>query len=73
MQEYSAAATGNARPSVVVDFDNQIVEAVGAPQPVAWFIGRPVEGPVVAPIGRIFAPGVVRANAPDRQQGAWPR
>jgi len=73
MQEYSAAAASNARPSVMVDFDNEIVEAVGAPQPVTWFIGRPVEGPVVPPIGRVFAPGVVGANPPDRQQGARPR
>src|SRR5258708_6063597 len=73
MQEYSAAVAGNARPSIVVYFDYEVVEAVGAPQPVAWFIGRPVDGPVAAPIGRVFTPGVVGANAPDRQQGARPR
>src|SRR5207248_458861 len=73
MQEYSAAVTGNARPRVVVNFDNEIIEAIGTPQPVAWFIGRPVEGPVVPSIGRIFAPGVVGADPPDRQQGARPR
>ena len=73
MQEYSAAAARNARPSVVVDFDNEIIEAIGTPQPVAWFIGRPVEGPVVPSIGRIFAPGVVGPDPPDRQQGARPR
>ncbi len=73
MQEYSAAAAGNTRPSVMVDFDDEIVEAVGAPQPVAWFIGRPVEGTVVPSIGRVFAPGVVGSDPPDRQQGARPR
>src|SRR4249919_2133647 len=73
MPEYSAAVAGNPRPSVVVNFDNEIVEAVGAPQPVAWFIGRPVEGPVIPPIGRVFAPGVVGPDPPDRQQGARPR
>ncbi len=72
MQEYSAAVTGNARPSVVVNFDNEIIQAVATPQPVAWFIGRPVEGPVVPSIGRIFAPGVVGPDPPDWQQGARP-
>src|SRR5436305_5439178 len=73
MQEYSAAAAGNARPSVMVDFDHKIVKAVSAPQPVAWFIGRPLEGPVVPSISGVFAPGVVRDDPPDRQQGARPR
>ncbi len=73
MQEYSAAVARNARPSVVVNFDNEIIEAIGTPQPVAWFIGRPVEGPVVSSIGRVFAPGVFRPDPPDRQQGARPR
>jgi hypothetical protein len=30
MEEYSAAATGHARPRVVIDFDDQIVEAIGS-------------------------------------------
>jgi len=73
MQEYSTAMAGDAGPRIVVNFDNEIVEAVGAPQPVAWFIGRPVEGPIVPSIGRVFAPGIVGADPPDRQQGARPR
>src|SRR5437588_4520765 len=73
MQEYSAAVAGKARSSVVVNFDNEIVQAVAAPQPGAWFSGRPVEGPVVPSIGRIFAPGIVGADPLDRQQGARPR
>ena len=72
MQEYSATAAGNPRPSVVVNFDYEIVEAVGAPQPVAWFIGRPLEGPVIPPIGRVFAPGVGGPDASDWQQGVRP-
>ena len=43
MDEHGAAAAGDARPRVVVDLDNQIVETVVAPEPVAWFIGRPAE------------------------------
>lgn len=73
MQEYSAAAASNARPGIVVNFDNEIIEPIRTPQPVAWFIGRPVEGPVVPSIGRIFAPSVIGPDPPDRQQGARPR
>jgi hypothetical protein len=29
MQEYSAAATGHAGARIVIDFDDQIVEAIG--------------------------------------------
>jgi hypothetical protein len=72
MQEYSAAATSDAWPRILVDFDDEIVEAVGSQQPVAWFIGRPAEWPVVAPIGRVFTPGIVRPDAPHRKQGARP-
>src|SRR5262249_28649826 len=74
MQENSAAATGHAGPRVVIDFDDQIVEAVGPRQAIAWFTGRPLERLVVAPIGWVFTPGVVRPDPPDRQQSArpWP-
>ena len=51
VDEYGAAAAGDARPGVVVDFDDQIVEVVGAAEPVAWFIGRAPERSVVAPVG----------------------
>ena len=73
MQENSAAATGHAGPRVVIDFDDQIVEAVGPRQAIAWFTGRPLERLVVAPIGWVFTPGVVRPDPPDRQQSARPR
>src|ERR1700687_1682454 len=73
MQEYCAAMARNARPSVVVSFDNEIIEAIGTPQPVAWFIGRPVEGPVVSCTARFSAPGASGPDPPDRQQGARPR
>ena len=43
MDEHGAAAPGHARPRVVVDFDDQIVEAVVPAKPIAWFIGRPPE------------------------------
>ena len=66
MNENRAAATGDPGPRVVVDLDEHVVEAVAAPKPVAWFIGRPREGAVVAPVGWVFAPGVVAADPADR-------
>lgn len=68
MNEHGAAAPGYPRPGIVVDLDNQIVEAVISSKPVAWFIGRPAERVVIAAILRIFTPGVVRSNAADGQK-----
>ena len=73
MHEHRAAAAGDARAGVVVELDDEVVEAVVAPEPVAWFIGRPPERPIVAPVGRVFAPGQRRIDAPRRQPGARPR
>ena len=73
MEEDGAAAAGHPRPGVVVDLDDDVVEAVVAPEPVAWFIGRAPERPVVAPVVRVLAPGIVRADAADRQQRPRPR
>ena len=71
MDKYCTAVAGDARAGVVIDFDDQIVEPVGAFKPVAWFIGRPPEWPVVATVLGIFAPGLFWRDRPDRQQGAW--
>ena len=73
MDENGAAAAGHARPGIVVDFDDYVVEAVAAAEPVAWFIGRAPEAVVIAPVVRVLAPGIVRADAADRQQCPRPR
>jgi len=73
MQEHRAAAAGHPRTGIVVDLDDEIVEMVVPPQPVAWFSGRAAEGAVIAPVGGIFAPGNVTGNASDGQQCPWPR
>ena len=72
VNEYGAAAAGYPGAGVVIDFDDQVVEAVVAAQPVAWFIGRPAERAVIAAIRGVLAPGVVRPDAAGRQQGSRP-
>jgi hypothetical protein len=72
MDKYSTPASGNSGPRVVVEFDDDVVEMVHPAQAVAWFIGRAKEGPVVAAVGRILAPGVSRSDPPDRKAGAGP-
>jgi hypothetical protein len=73
VDEDSAAAPGDAWSGIVVDLDDKIVEPIGAPEPVAWFTGRPAEWPVVPPIGWVFTPSIIRSDAPDGKQGARPR
>ena len=73
VDENSAAAAGDARPSIVVDFDDEIVEAVVAAQAVAWFSGRPLVGVVVTPIVRVLAPSVVSGDPANRQACLRPR
>jgi hypothetical protein len=58
VQEYGAAPAGDPWPGIVVDFDDQVVERVVATEPVAWFSGRPAEGPIVTAVMRVFAPSV---------------
>ena len=63
MDEHRAAAAGDAGPGIVVDFDDQVVEPSCRQQPVAWFIGRPPERPIIAPVRRVLAPGVDRRRS----------
>jgi len=73
VDEYGAAAAGDTRPRVVVDLHDEIIEMVLPPQPVA---GRSLDEPnrpVVAPVGRVLAPGVrrliLRTGRPVRGRG----
>jgi hypothetical protein len=66
MNEYRAAAAGDPRAHIMVDFDDQIVEPIGALEAVAWFIGRPPERAIVAPVFGVFAPGIVGCDSSDR-------
>jgi len=50
----------------MIDFDNDIIEMIGAAQPIAWFTGRSLDGAVIAPVGRVFAPSVSGTDASNR-------
>src|SRR5262245_8573858 len=73
MQEHRAPPPRNPRAGVVVDLDDEVVQMVVAPKPVAWVIGRPSVGPVVATVARQLAPGEVWLDPPNRKRGARPR
>jgi hypothetical protein len=73
VEEYGAAAVRDSRPRVVVELDDDVVEAVVAPQPIAPRLLRQSDRPVVAPVGRILAPGIGSADRPNRQKRARPR
>src|SRR3979409_2194297 len=73
MKEDRAAAAGNARAAVVIDLDNEIIEMVVAPEPVAAACPIPPHRPVVVPACGVFAPGVFRPNGANRQECTRPR
>ena len=68
MDENGTPPTGDARSRIMVDLNDEIVKPVGPAQAVAWFIGRPMERSVVAPVVWVFAPGVIRPYPPNRQE-----
>ncbi len=62
MDEHGTAAARDPRPGIVIKLKEKVIKGVVAPEAVAWFIGRPPEHAVIAPIGRIFTPGVGGAD-----------
>jgi hypothetical protein len=68
MQEYRAAAPGDARRAVVVDLDNKIVEMVVTLEPIAAAIAIQPYRVIVVSARRVFAPGVIGPNGPNRQE-----
>src|SRR4051812_49021835 len=74
MEEYRASVAGDPRAPIVIDFDNQIIEMVLADKAVPGIAGRQFDALVIAPVGRVLAPGVVRRNPPHGEpcRGLWP-
>ena len=69
VDEDRAAAAGDARPAVVVDFNDEVVERVLPPQPVGAAALWNSDRPIVGPVARVFAPAVVRSDSPCWQEG----
>src|SRR5262245_22884661 len=72
MQEHRAASARNPGPGIVIHLDDDVIQAVVAPEPVAWFIGRTPEWPVIAAVAGVLAPGHVAVDTGGRQQGQRP-
>src|SRR4029453_16430734 len=72
MQEHRAPPAGNARPGIVIDLDDDVVQPVVPPEAVAWFIGRAAEWPIIAAVAGVLAPGDAAIDADCWQQGGGP-
>ena len=72
MDEHGAPAPLHPRSCVVIDFDDQIVEMVIAPEPVPGFVSGAAEPAVIAAIAGVLAPRQLRLDASGRQQGGRP-
>src|SRR5580704_14923171 len=69
MHKYRTATTGDSRPRVVIELNDEIVETIIAPQAVAAGRGIELHRPIVAPVAGILAPGVVSTDTPHGQPG----
>lgn len=72
MQEYRAAAAGNARRGVVIDLDDEIIEVVVALESVAAVIAIQPYRPVVTAAMGVLAPAVLWLDGANRQEGSRP-
>jgi len=71
VQEHRAAAAGDTWPRVVVDLDDEIIEMVGALEPVAALLASAPDPLVVVAIAGVLAPGVRAGDDPGRQRGMF--
>src|SRR5436305_14976482 len=62
MQEHRAAAAGDARAGVVIELDDEIIEMILAPEPIAAALRIHSQRLVVAAIRGILAPRVLRGD-----------
>ena len=73
MDKDGAAAARDARPGVVVDLNDEIVEIVFARESVGTRIGRHFDRLIVVTIGRIFAPAIGLRYSFHRQRSGRTR
>jgi hypothetical protein len=72
MQEHGTAAAGGAGTRVVVDLDDEVIEMVVAPEPVAARIAGAPDRLILMPVGRVLAPGVGWRDGANGQVRARP-
>jgi hypothetical protein len=72
MQKNRAAAPGDARRAVVIDLDNEIIEVVVAPEPVAALLAIEPDRLVVMAIPWVFAPAILGPDGANRQESPGP-
>ncbi|RKE69293.1 hypothetical protein DFP91_3723 [Pseudorhodoplanes sinuspersici] len=65
VNENGAAAAGDARAIVVIDFYNQVVKIIGPHQAVTGLVRLSMHGAVIASVGRVFAPGIGGTDSSD--------
>lgn len=70
MNEHRAAAPGHARPRIVVDFDDKIVQMVRTSQVVAGCIDRASHWAIVTAVSGILTPGIIGGNTAEGEQRA---
>ena len=73
MHEHGAAAAGDARPRVVVELDDVVVEMIGAREPVAFAFLRDMDRLIIVPVVGVLAPAVAETDSPCRQKSARAR
>jgi hypothetical protein len=67
MDKYCAAPAGNAGARVLVYFDNEVIEMIVTPEPVAELTACHLDCPIVAAVLWVFAPSVHRSNWAGRK------
>ena len=67
MDKYCAAPAGNAGARVLVYFDNEVIEMIVTPEPVAELTASHLDCPIVAAVLWVLAPCVHRSNWAGRK------
>src|SRR4051812_20119297 len=60
MNEHGTPAAGDPRAAVVIDFDNEIIEMIVAPETITRLPGGTAERAIVTAVGGVLAPGEVK-------------
>jgi hypothetical protein len=73
MDKNRGAAPGDARPSVVIEFDNKVIKSVGTREAIGLGVFGDHNTLIVPAMARILTPAVVGSDASHRQVRPRPR